>query len=54
MDVIEYLLNAGTELNARTKWGDTAGHYAACFASYRALRFLLEEGVDLEKDKSCK
>ena len=50
VDVIEYLLDSGADVNARTKWGDTAGHYAACFASYEALKFLLEEGVDLVKE----
>lgn len=50
MDVIEYLLDHGADINARTKWGDTTGHYAAQFASYEALKFLLEEGVDLVKE----
>ena len=54
VDVLEYLLNAGADLNARTKWGDTAGHYAALSATYEALRFLVEEGIDLDKDKTCK
>ena len=54
MDVLEYLLNAGADLNARTKWGDTAGHYAALSATYEALRFLVEEGIDLDRDKTCK
>ena len=54
MDVLEYLLDAGADLNARTKWGDTAGHYAALFATYDALKFLIEEGVDLDKDETCK
>ena len=50
VDVIEFLLDFGANLNARTKWGDTPGHYAACFASFEALKFLIEEGVDMEKE----
>ena len=54
MDLIEFLLDSGADLNARTKWGDTVGHYAACFASYEALKFLLEEGVDLVNENNGK
>ena len=50
VDVIEFLLDFGANLNARTKWGDTPGHYAACFASFEALKFLIEEGVDMKKE----
>ena len=50
VDIIEFLLDFGANLNARTKWGDTPGHYAACFASFEALKFLIEEGVDMEKE----
>ena len=54
MNVLEYLLSKGADLNARTKWGDTAGHYAALSAKYEALRYLLEKGIDVNKDKMCK
>ena len=54
MDLIEYLLDSGADLNARTKWGDAPIHYAACFSSYDAFKFLLEEGADLAKNGICK
>ena len=54
MELIKYLLDVGAELNARTTWGDAAIHYAACFSSYEAFRFLLEEGADLEKNEHRK
>lgn len=51
VDLIEYLLDSGADLNARTKWGDAPIHYAACFTSYEAFKFLLEEGADLERNE---
>ena len=51
MDLIDYLLDSGADLNARTKWGDAPIHYAACFTSYEAFKFLLEEGADLERNE---
>ena len=50
-ELIEYLLDSGADLNARTTWGDAAINYAAGFASCEAFRFLLEEGADLEKNE---
>ena len=54
VDLIEYLIDSGAALNARTKWGDAPIHYAACFSSYEAFKFLLEEGADLTRNEISK
>ena len=54
VDLIEYLIDSGAALNARTKWGDAPIHYAACFSSYEAFKFLLEEGADLTRNDISK
>ena len=46
---IEMLLDNGAELNARNAWGDTAAHYAARTGTSENLKFLIEEGISLEK-----
>ena len=36
-DVVERLLEAGADLNARTEWGDTPVHYAAQYSRYEVI-----------------
>ena len=49
MDVVECLLNGGAKLDSRTKWGDTAVHYAARWGTHTVLEFLLDEGIPVDK-----
>ena len=53
-DVVERILEAGADLNARTEWGDTPFHYAALHGGYEVLRFLCEEGAEIDKPIECK
>ena len=50
-EMSEILLNAGAELNAETIWGDTAVHYAAFSGTLSNLKFLVESGGKVTKDK---
>ncbi len=47
--ILETLLDAGADLNARTSWGDTAIHNAALSGTLDSLKFLLEEGISVSK-----
>ena len=49
IDVLELLLKGGADLNARTKWGDNALHYAARRGGPEAMRFLVDKGIEIGK-----
>ena len=49
IDVLELLLKGGADLNARTKWGDNALHYAARRGSAEVMRFLIAKGIETWK-----
>ena len=49
MDVLDLLLRAGADLNARTEWGDNALHYAARRGGPEVMRFLIDKGIDIGK-----
>ena len=53
-DVVERILKAGADLNARTEWGDTPAHYAAQYSCYEVLRQLIEKGAEVDKPAKCK
>ena len=53
-DVVERILKAGADLNARTEWGDTPAHYAAQYSCYEVLRQLIEKGAEVDKPANCK
>ena len=49
VDVIKLLLDSGATLSIRTKWGDTAAHYAARFSTPAILKYLIEAGIEVDK-----
>ena len=49
IDVLELLLKGGADLNARTKWGDNALHYAARRGGAEVMRFLVDKGIEIGK-----
>ena len=49
--IIEALLDAGADLNARTTWGDNAVHYCTLGGTLDNLKILLEEGISVTKPK---
>ena len=51
IDVLELLLKGGADLNARTKWGDNALHYAARRGTAEVMRFLVDKGIEIGKTK---
>ena len=53
-DVVERILTAGADLNARTEWGDTPAHYAAAYSCYDVLRQLIDKGCEVHKPIECK
>ena len=54
IDVVERILSAGADLNARTEWGDTPAHYAAAYSRYEVLRHLIDKGCEVHKPNKCK
>jgi ankyrin repeat protein len=53
-DVVQRILEAGADLNARTEWGDTPSHYAAQYSCYEVLRQLIDQGAEVHKPIECK
>ena len=53
-DVVERLLEAGADLNARTEWGDTPVHYAAQYSRYEVIKQLVDKGAEINKPLECK
>ena len=49
MDVLDLLLRAEADLNARTEWGDNALHYAARRGGPEVMRFLIDKGIEIGK-----
>ena len=49
IEVLEMLLKSGADLNARTKWGDNALHYAARRGGAEVMRFLIDRGIEIGK-----
>jgi ankyrin repeat protein len=47
VDVVEWLLNHGADINAEANDRWTALHYAACHSRLKAVRMLLERGADV-------
>ena len=54
IEVVERILLAGADLNARTEWGDTPAHYAAAYSRYEVLRYLIDKGCEVHKPNECK
>ena len=52
-DVVERILAAGADLNARTEWGDTPLDYAAQFNGYEVIKQLVDKGAEIHKPIEC-
>lgn len=49
-EILQLLLDAGSDLNSTTAWGDTAAHYAALSGTLANLQFLIEAGCTVSKN----
>jgi hypothetical protein len=47
IDLIEYVLARGADINAKDKYGDTALHYAALNGHQEAINILIAKGADI-------
>ena len=52
--MVERILAAGADINARTEWGDTPLHYAAQNNCYQVVRQLVDKGAMVNKPFQCK
>ena len=50
-NIIRFLLAKGADIGARTRWGDTAAHYAALKGTKEVLDLVCAEGASIVKDK---
>lgn len=49
-ELLQLLLDAGSDLNSMTAWGDTAAHYAALSGNAINLQFIIEAGCKVTKN----
>ena len=53
-EVVERILAAGADINARTEWGDAPLHYATQNNCYQVVRQLVDKGAMVNKPFQCK